>query len=205
MLLTGVVDSSVRPSRAEDSVTPAAYLLFYKRRSEYPLGGNTSYLVEEYLANRPPSPRDSEDSTTTSPKNTADRSSSPSPPIPIIGPVVKPSLLRQPSYTGTPDLADLYAPLREKTAAAAGNPSRLGQTNWGGGWSNRAGSGNVGFSYGGKLIPSGEGSGTEDEMKKDGEEEEIEIVEQIPADMTEDVEDVQVLTIDTMDETDHTA
>jgi len=63
----------------------------------------------------------------------------------------------------------------------------------------------VGFSYGGQLIPSGEGSGTEDEMKKEGEEDEIEIVEQIPPDMTEDVEDVQVLTIDQMDETDHTA
>lgn len=83
------------------------------------------------------------------------------------------------------------------------NASRLGPSSWGGGWSNRAALATVGFTYGTGLLSSG--SGTEDEMKKDGEEDEIEVVEQIPPDMTEDVEDVQVLTIDSMDETDHTA
>jgi hypothetical protein len=43
-------------------------------------------------------------------------------------------------------------------------------------------------------------------MKKDGEEGEgeIEVVEEVPPDMTEDVDDVQVVRIDPMDETDET-
>jgi hypothetical protein len=199
---TNDVDSSVRTARAEDSVTSAAYLLFYKRRSEHPLGGNTSTLIAEFLANRPPSPRDSEDSATTSPKNAADRSSSPSPPIPTLIPTVKPSLLHQASYTSPVNLADLYAPLKDRTNATT---SRLGQTSWGGGWSNRA-SGSVGFTYGGGLMSSGEEM-PELGVKKNGQEDgegEIEIVEEVPPDMTEDVDDVQVVSIDPMDETDQT-
>jgi hypothetical protein len=63
----------------------------------------------------------------------------------------------------------------------------------------------VGFSYGGGLIPSGSAT-TDDEMKKDGEEGEgeIEVVQVVPPDMTEDADDVQVIRIDPMDETDQT-
>jgi len=59
----------------------------------------------------------------------------------------------------------------------------------------------VRFSYGGGLIPSG--SGTPDEDGEEGEGD-IEVVEEVPPDMTEDADDVQVIRIDPMDETDQT-
>ena len=51
------------------------------------------------------------------------------------------------------------------------------------------------------MIPSG--SGTPDEDGEEGEAE-IEVVEEVPPDMTEDVDDVQVFRNDAMDETDQT-
>ena len=199
-----IVDSSVRPSKAEDSVTSAAYLLFYRRRSEHPLGGNTSILITETLAHRPPSPRDSEDSATTSPKNVADRSSSPSPPLPI--PTVKPSLLNQPSIPNSADLNDIYAPLRERNAtSAATSTSRIGPTIWGGGWSNRAASTHVGFTYGARSNLLTSPTGNEVKDIEDEEDEGIEIVEKVPLDLTENADDVQVFNIDSQDEPDQNA
>ena len=80
--------------------------------------------------------------------------------------------------------------------------SRIGQTSWVGGWSNRA-TASLGFTFGAPL-----GSGTEHKMKKDNDDEEeegIEIVEKVPLDMTEDLDDVQVIKFDPLDETDQTA
>jgi hypothetical protein len=49
VILTYQTDSSVRERTAQDSITPAAYLLFYRRRSDHPLGGP---LLEQIKADQ---------------------------------------------------------------------------------------------------------------------------------------------------------
>lgn len=124
-------DSIVRPANPEDCVTAAAYLLFYTRRSDSPLGGNTSRLIAEYLAQveeeqnkaAEEEGEDGEDerssSTTTSPKlDGEEESSSSSSPFPGgTSKAFKTSLLTPSKYT-TID-------------------HQMTPTTWGGGWSNR--------------------------------------------------------------------
>ncbi|KAG8958696.1 CSN-associated deubiquitinating enzyme Ubp12 [Tulasnella sp. 419] len=49
-------DSHVSKSSAEASVTPFAYVLFYRRRTSSPIGGVTTQLIEEAKVNRPKTP-----------------------------------------------------------------------------------------------------------------------------------------------------
>ena len=125
-----IADSSVRPVNPEDCVTAAAYLLFYKRRSDSPLGGNTSRLIAEYLTQVEEEQNkaieegeEGEDeqssSTTASPKlDGEDESSSSSSPFPsVMSKGFKTSLLTSSKYT-TID-------------------HQMTPTTWGGGWSNR--------------------------------------------------------------------
>ncbi|KAF8318779.1 UCH-domain-containing protein [Clavulina sp. PMI_390] len=53
-------DSHVSKARAEDSVNPNAYLLFYRRRTTKPIGGKTHDKLEAVSANPNPEPIDEE-------------------------------------------------------------------------------------------------------------------------------------------------
>jgi len=211
LLLMICVDSSVRAAKEDDVVTSAAYLLFYRRRSETPLGGNTSKLIEEYIANtaKAPSPEES-DSTTASPKPelVVPRSSSSSPP--------STKLTLKPFASGIIDsqaIADVYAPLTKK------RDNVIGATSWKGGWSNRASSSYVNpssalsFSFGmsGYNQTTDESSSGEFDSRNrtpseanaatPNNDDDIEVVEQIPVDLSEDPDDVQVIKIDSTDGT----
>ena len=201
-------DSSVRPTKAEDAVTSAAYLLFYRRRSETPLGGNTSKLIEECVANaaKAPSPEES-DSTTASPKAeiaAITRSASSSPPA---------KLTLKPFALDPQAIADIYSPLTKKRDSA------IGATSWGGGWSNRASSSLVNpssslsfpFGMSGYNQTTDESSSGEFDSRNrtpseanagtPHNDDEIEVVEHIPVDLSEDPDDVQVIKIDSTEGT----
>ena len=192
--LTFFADSSVRPTRPEESVTSAAYLLFYRRRSESPLGGNTSKLVAEYASKNPP---DDSDSTTTSPKNDHSGSSSP---VPALVPIVRSSL--NSGILSTSNLESLYAPL-----------TKQGPAQWSGGWSNQTLS--AMYSLDENPIKStvttessssgvesqnitSDGADADVESTNDGDDE-IEVVEHIPMDVSENSDDVQVIKLDPME------
>jgi hypothetical protein len=197
--LTDMIDSSVRPAKAQDSVTTAAYLLFYRRRSETPLGGNTSRLISEYVA-----PANESDSTTTSPKAdspTRSSSSTPPPPLTVIGKPYSPGFL---------DLQTIdYSPLKLR------EPSSGGLAGWHGGWSNRnsaavTSSTNLGFQFGANSIRPGAESSSpglessnntpdaaDADVESGNEDNDIEIV---PLDDDLDKQDdVQVIKLDPMD------
>jgi hypothetical protein len=114
----------VRSANPEDCVTSAAYLLFYRRRSETPLGGNTSKLITEFLAEQekavaedPPEDEPSS-SITSSPKiNGEDDSSSGSESLVPFGPPFGPA-----NFINTN-----YSTLSQAVNACS----------WGGGWSRR--------------------------------------------------------------------
>lgn len=198
-------DSSVRPGNPEDAVRPAAYLLFYRRRSAMSLGGNTSKLIEQYQA-RSIKDKDETDSSSTSPKNDAPtRSASSSPP-----PLVKSS---SPVNTS---ILNLYSPLvrNESSSPSLPSPSTL---TWRGGRSNRAAgdsrlSTSLGFTYGNQ--PSAEESSpsfesvdvTPDDadIESGADDEEIEVVEleHVPVNITEGMDDVQVIQLDSADNDD---
>jgi hypothetical protein len=126
----------VRPANPEDSVTPAAYLLFYKRRSDSPLGGNTAKVVAEYLAQEEEERKKSEEtprageedqssSSTASPKSDAEDPTSSSS-FALTNGMSKPY---KPKLLGSPT----YSTIQQQGLAAS----------WSGGWSNRAKSGVV--------------------------------------------------------------
>lgn len=121
----------MRPTKAEQSITSAAYLLFYKRRSESPLGGNTSKLISEFLAKQQ---SEESDSTTPSPKSDLDRSDTSSP-IPVVKPLSSSTSFMDPGRT----IDTMYSLLRNTNASA-----------WPGGYSNLAATAaaNTGFSFG---------------------------------------------------------
>jgi hypothetical protein len=189
-----LIDSSVRPARPEDAVTSAAYLLFYRRRSERPLGGNTSKLIAEYAAKNT---SDDSDSTTTSPKN--DHSGSPSP-APLFNSAIRSTLSA--GFINPTNLETLYAPLTKRDPAL-----------WSGGWSNRA----SGVTYSLDENPikptvttessspgmesqniTPDGADADVESTNDGDDE-IEVVEHVPMDVSENSDDVQLIKLDPMD------
>jgi hypothetical protein len=193
-------DSSVRPGNPEDAVRPAAYLLFYRRRTEMSLGGDTAKLIEQYQA-RPIKDKEETDSTSTSPNNdapTRSASSSPPPLVKSIGPV---------------NVLSLYSPLirNESSSPPLPSPSTL---TWRGGWSNRAVSDSrrptsLGFTYGNQ--PSAEDSSpsfesvdvtpNDADVESGNDDEEIEVVEleHVPVNMTDSMDDVQVIQLDSAD------
>lgn len=143
-IVANCLDSNVRPADPNDAVSPGAYLLFYRRRSEMPLGGNTTQLTADYItktAAEAEAAEAEEDSNTTSPKAdepAQSESSSPSPPMPTLKPLTTSgsSLLKS-----------------QNSAAMASSTSLPGS--WSGGWSNRlSGAQNVsvGFPFGSNNI-----------------------------------------------------
>ena len=178
------VDSSVRPAKAEDAVTAAAYLLFYRRRSESPLGGNTSKLIADAVALKS---EESSDSTTPSPK-VDDRSATSSP----VPPFTNPKTLN--AFIDPRSIETMYSPLRNLASTTA--------LSWKG-WTNRA---NTGFNFGTSTMmqtesPSVESQNITPEEQEVGltNDEEIEVVGM--EDMTENDEsdDVQLIRLDPMD------
>ena len=178
------VDSNVRPARAEDTVTAAAYLLFYRRRSESPLGGNTSKLIADALALKS---EESSDSTTPSPK-VDDRSATPSP-VPLLT-----NINPLNTFIDSRSIESIYSPLRNLASTT---------TLWKGGWSSRA---NTGFNFGTSTMMQTESPSVQSQniTSEDHEEvdltndEEIEVVGM--EDMAENDEaDVQLIRLDPMD------
>lgn len=189
----------MRPAKPEQAITSAAYLLFYRRRSEAPLGGETSKLIAEHAA-RNPTPEDSDSSSISlkidSPRldDTARSASSSSP--------TEESALAKKSSFLEPDLGDIYAPLKSYSS-----------TSWNGGWSNRAASTSstpsVGFGFGSNSNRASGGStspvqdsenitpddaGDADIESANDDVEEVEEV--LPMDLTESVEQVESITLD---------
>lgn len=208
--MTDVVDSSVRPAKAGDAVTTAAYLLFYRRRSETPLGGNTSKLITEYVAKVPQTANES-DSTTTSPKGDVQSRSSSSTPPPLLNIVSK---SYSPGFLDTTIPTIDYSPLNTlKLRDPPGGSG--GGTGWHGGWSNRnsaAGnsSSNLGFQFGANSIRPGAESSSpgpdsqnntpdaaDADVESGDEENDIEVV---PIEVDMDKQDeVQLIKLDPMD------
>ena len=197
-----MTDSSVRPAKAQDSVTMAAYLLFYRRRSETPLGGNTSKLISEYVATVPSA--NESDSSTTSPKGDAPTRSSSSTPPPLLSVINKPY---SPGFLDSPIID--YSPLKLR------EPSSGGLAGWHGGWSNRNSaavnsSTKLGFQFGANSVrPDAESSSpglesrnntpdaADADVESGNEDNEIEIV---PLDNDMDKpDDVQVIKLDPLD------
>lgn len=144
-----LIDSSVRPANPEQSITSAAYLLFYKRRSETPLGGDTSKLIAEHAASIP-TPEESDDSSSTGPKiDEAAQSGSSSPPTEEVLP---PKNAFRTGFLEHDSIADMYAPLKSFPSASS----------WQGGWSNRAASTSstpsIGFGFGSNSNQASGGS-----------------------------------------------
>ena len=199
----------MRPAKAEDSVTAAAYLLFYRRRSEQPLGGHLSNLVAKYSAKKIIS--EDSDSTTTSPKNDRSESSSP---IPSLVPNTSSTAMKSVNTSSKffdGNIETIYSPLKLREQATQMVPASW----WAGGWSNRNTSFALGFQYGGGASQrtSGESSSspgvesqniTPDDADADiedaNEEDEIEELEHVPIDSVEPLDDVQVIQIGTTDE-----
>lgn len=175
----------MRPTKAEQAVTSAAYLLFYKRRTESALGGNTSKLVAELLAKQQ---SEESDTTTPSPKPENDRSESSSP-IPTVKPFIS---------GGTIDprnIESIYAPLLNREAPIS---------SWGGGWSNRVGAASMGtgFHFGTGIIQDSapvvdSQNSTQDDVdtNDDGE---IEVVGMDGVEDSQD-EEVQIIRLEPMD------
>ena len=194
-----LIDSSVRPAKPEQAITAAAYLLFYRRRSEMPLGGDTSKLIEEY-ANMP-TPEDS-DSSSTSPKmDDPVQSGSSSPRTEEVLPLKKTPFL--PGFLERDSIAEMYAPLKSY------------QSSWHGGWSNRAGSSastpSIGFGFGSNSNHASGGSSSpgldsENITPDDAGDADVESVddtekfeEVLPMDMSESVEEPEVINLEDID------
>ena len=182
------VDSSVRPARGEDTVTAAAYLLFYRRRSESPLGGNTSKLIADALAQKS---EESSDSTTPSPKN--DDRSATSSPIPSLTTVSPLNILMDQRNIGS-----IYGPLRNLSSTTA--------IPWKSGVSNRIGA-STGFKFGTTTImqtesPTIESQNITPEEQLEVEltnDEEIEVVGMEDMAENDESDDVQLIRLDPMD------
>jgi hypothetical protein len=199
--VANLIDSSVRHAKPEQAITAAAYLLFYRRRSEMPLGGDTSKLIEEY-ANMP-TPDDS-DSSSTSPKmDDPAQSGSSSPRTEEVLPSKKPPYL--PGFLERDSIAEMYAPLKSYQSASS----------WHGGWSNRAGSSastpSVGFEFGSNSNHASGGSSSpgldsENITPDDAGDADVESVddtdkfeEVLPMDMSESVEEPEVINLEDID------
>ena len=179
------VDSSVRPARADDTVTAAAYLLFYRRRSESPLGGNTSKLIADAHASKS---EESSDSTIPSPK-IDDRSSTSSPVPPLTN--VKPFN----SFIDPRSIESIYSPLRTLASTTA--------LPWKGERGTRV---NTGFNFGTSTMiqtesPSVESQNITPEEEEVGltNDEEIEVVGMEDMEENDESDDVQLIRLEPMD------
>jgi ubiquitin carboxyl-terminal hydrolase 4/11 len=201
-------DSSVRSAQATDAVSSAAYLLFYRRRSEEPLGGDTAPLTAEFIAKKEAEAAEEnadadaeEESNTTSPKPDGperSESSSPSPRVMNLKPFVPPR------KTDVSVLDSVYAPLK------AGKQNSINSTPWSGGWSNRAAGAqppSLAFPFGLGPLRSSEKSLQLEESENvtpgDGDEADVEStndddndVEVIPLGTETSMDDVEVISIE---------
>lgn len=178
---------------------------------EQPLGGNLARFVAEYTMKKEKIVSDESDSTTTSPKNDRSESSSPIP-----SRVPNTSSSTKPYVSGLSDLSNMGA-IHSSLKARETSTPMVPPSSWMGGWSNRAPSASLSFQYGlgTSQQTSGESSSspgiesqnpTPDDADADIEDanepdndDEIEVVEHVPMDLTVTPDDVQVIQIGPMD------
>jgi ubiquitin carboxyl-terminal hydrolase 4/11/15 len=212
--LANKIDSSVRSTKPEQAITAAAYLLFYRRRSETPLGGDTSKLIAEHAA-RIPTVEDS-DSSSSGPKIDSPKLDSPQLDSPKLddatrsasssSPTEEFTLSKKGPFSGfleQEDFGDIYAPLKSFRSASL----------WQGGWSNRTASISstplIGFGFGANsnrasggssspvldsenITPDDAGDADIESANDDAEE----IEEVLPMDLAESADEVEIIELD---------